>query len=128
MGWTCVPEAAVDEDGQPGAGEDHVPATAGYPGEQMVHAESQARPMQFCSESDLGRGVPAPLPGHPRRDGRLDRTVLPAGAGVEERSIPRWGRSGFLPGGPARIRRSEEHTSELQSRFDIVCRLLLEKR
>src|SRR5450830_343244 len=26
-----------------------------------------------------------------------------------------------------RLRRSEEHTSELQSRFDIVCRLLLEK-
>src|SRR5437868_6762987 len=25
-------------------------------------------------------------------------------------------------------RRSEEHTSELQSRFDIVCRLLLEKK
>src|SRR5207249_10934268 len=27
-----------------------------------------------------------------------------------------------------RIRRSEEHTSELQSRFDLVCRLLLEKK
>src|SRR5699024_7127663 len=26
-----------------------------------------------------------------------------------------------------RVRRSEEHTSELQSRFDLVCRLLLEK-
>src|SRR5437868_7636183 len=26
-----------------------------------------------------------------------------------------------------RIERSEEHTSELQSRFDLVCRLLLEK-
>src|SRR5207249_10890880 len=26
------------------------------------------------------------------------------------------------------IRRSEEHTSELQSRFDLVCRLLLEKK
>src|SRR5690625_6621239 len=26
------------------------------------------------------------------------------------------------------IARSEEHTSELQSRFDIVCRLLLEKK
>src|SRR5699024_11800682 len=26
------------------------------------------------------------------------------------------------------ILRSEEHTSELQSRFDLVCRLLLEKR
>src|SRR5207249_10449286 len=29
---------------------------------------------------------------------------------------------------PIPIPRSEEHTSELQSRFDIVCRLLLEKK
>src|SRR5437868_13267418 len=29
---------------------------------------------------------------------------------------------------PARRLRSEEHTSELQSRFDLVCRLLLEKK
>src|SRR5207249_6161927 len=28
----------------------------------------------------------------------------------------------------ARPERSEEHTSELQSRFDVVCRLLLEKK
>src|SRR5699024_12391947 len=28
----------------------------------------------------------------------------------------------------SRRRRSEEHTSELQSRFDLVCRLLLEKK
>src|SRR5207249_10383018 len=28
----------------------------------------------------------------------------------------------------ARQERSEEHTSELQSRFDLVCRLLLEKK
>src|SRR5699024_11939416 len=28
----------------------------------------------------------------------------------------------------AAISRSEEHTSELQSRFDLVCRLLLEKK
>src|SRR5207249_12326015 len=27
-----------------------------------------------------------------------------------------------------KIHRSEEHTSELQSRFDLVCRLLLEKK
>src|SRR2546422_7471300 len=32
------------------------------------------------------------------------------------------GRSGALPG------RSEEHTSELQSRLHLVCRLLLEKK
>src|SRR5699024_11741402 len=31
-------------------------------------------------------------------------------------------------GGPRRPARSEEHTSELQSRFDLVCRLLLEKK
>src|SRR5207249_9541481 len=29
---------------------------------------------------------------------------------------------------PPQPRRSEEHTSELQSRFDLVCRLLLEKK
>src|SRR5690349_23097329 len=32
------------------------------------------------------------------------------------------------PAVPARSRRSEEHTSELQSRRDLVCRLLLEKK
>src|SRR5699024_12414775 len=32
-----------------------------------------------------------------------------------------------LAGGVAALR-SEEHTSELQSRFDLVCRLLLEKK
>src|SRR6266513_3401704 len=30
--------------------------------------------------------------------------------------------------GPVERARSEEHTSELQSRFDLVCRLLLEKK
>src|SRR5699024_11835844 len=40
-----------------------------------------------------------------------------------------------IPGKPwdtpqlaAELERSEEHTSELQSRFDLVCRLLLEKK
>src|SRR5699024_11353501 len=38
---------------------------------------------------------------------------------------------GFLFGpliGSVLLGRSEEHTSELQSRFDLVCRLLLEKK
>src|SRR5207249_5680759 len=34
-------------------------------------------------------------------------------------------RKTTVPSGPTR---SEEHTSELQSRFDLVCRLLLEKK
>src|SRR5271167_5212526 len=43
--------------------------------------------------------------------------------------------AGFIDVAPDRpvhvlewTRRSEEHTSELQSRFDLVCRLLLEKK
>src|SRR5699024_12413093 len=35
---------------------------------------------------------------------------------------------GELPGQFLLRARSEEHTSELQSRFDLVCRLLLEKK
>src|SRR5699024_11684078 len=36
--------------------------------------------------------------------------------------------SKMFPGKNNFIKRSEEHTSELQSRFDLVCRLLLEKK
>src|SRR3712207_8166971 len=42
-----------------------------------------------------------------------------------------WVPSGTYPGRPARrapAERSEEHTSELQSRQYLVCRLLLEKQ
>src|SRR5207247_4291494 len=35
---------------------------------------------------------------------------------------------GLRRDGQSRSRRSEEHTSELQSRVDLVCRLLLEKK
>src|SRR5437868_10135299 len=38
------------------------------------------------------------------------------------RPIERCGSKGYI------APRSEEHTSELQSRFDLVCRLLLEKK
>src|SRR5437867_10484390 len=34
----------------------------------------------------------------------------------------------FHAGFPSRASRSEEHTSELQSPYDLVCRLLLEKK
>src|SRR5699024_12289953 len=34
----------------------------------------------------------------------------------------------LLPNNSISYKRSEEHTSELQSRFDLVCRLLLEKK
>src|SRR5207247_4457958 len=38
------------------------------------------------------------------------------------------GEDGALPSDAAGGPRSEEHTSELQSRVDLVCRLLLEKK
>src|SRR5690606_40993763 len=38
---------------------------------------------------------------------------------------PEWKTSRFAPSG---LKRSEEHTSELQSRENLVCRLLLEKK
>src|SRR5438132_8807929 len=41
----------------------------------------------------------------------------------------RLGHDGRRPGGPGDLHaRSEEHTSELQSHSDLVCRLLLEKK
>src|SRR5437868_13169895 len=43
------------------------------------------------------------------------------------RALVRSGRRGAARRVDA-ARRSEEHTSELQSRFDLVCRLLLEKK
>src|SRR5689334_24706459 len=51
------------------------------------------------------------------------------------RSSSGWQRKRLRPGGPASsatrcrsLTRSEEHTSELQSQFHLVCRLLLEKK
>src|SRR5437868_7546845 len=45
-----------------------------------------------------------------------------------ERVRPPWRRKRRDGGGLCGRPRSEEHTSELQSRFDLVCRLLLEKK
>src|SRR6266568_8137793 len=54
----------------------------------------------------------------------LFRSPPAADARVDRRRPPRSRRGGTGPPGP----RSEEHTSELQSQFHLVCRLLLEKK
>src|SRR5699024_12845813 len=62
-----------------------------------------------CSAAPAGAASPSPTPPAVRC-----RTSHPCS--------PRWrGRCRSVPP------RSEEHTSELQSRFDLVCRLLIEK-
>src|SRR5690349_23992728 len=59
---------------------------------------------------------------------RLHPTSPPTGAATTSRSTSSgpgsWSGRGRRPSGV----RSEEHTSELQSRRDLVCRLLLEKK
>src|SRR2546428_3628541 len=62
---------------------------------------------------------PLPRERQQRSRARLDR---PAGG---SRRLAREPGSAL---GPADRSRSEEHTSELQSRSDLVCRLLLEKK
>src|SRR2546421_6068503 len=76
-----------------------------------------------------------------------DEAVRDAGGALEphrvtrlQRALELWGADGLdsphggatprrrQPSHHARDERSEEHTSELQSRSDLVCRLLLEKK
>src|SRR5437868_7686683 len=55
-----------------------------------------------------------------------ERIVEPHGYGIHKGLIKLFGYQ--VAGSSSQKLRSEEHTSELQSRFDLVCRLLLEKK
>src|SRR5207249_8055805 len=59
-----------------------------------------------------------------RSGGQLDDELRPA----ERRRVFEPDPAADLRHDTLTDRRSEEHTSELQSRFDLVCRLLLEKK
>src|SRR3712207_8116800 len=63
------------------------------------------------------------LDAHAREPARADAVVVPHVHGARRRADGRAGAAGRRRGG-----RSEEHTSELQSRQYLVCRLLLEKK
>src|SRR3712207_7756894 len=70
------------------------------------------------------------------RSGRTDRRLLRRaspccrGASIPSPNWPAWCKwlARSCPHSVERARRSEEHTSELQSRQYLVCRLLLEKK
>src|SRR5699024_11963940 len=101
----------------------------------------RAAPAAACSAA---ASAPPPIPPrllrHPPRStlfpyttlfrSRIDRHHHPAPApGQNLRMGPQQGRlHGLLEERENQVPRSEEHTSELQSRFDLVCRLLLEKK
>src|SRR5699024_12869573 len=57
---------------------------------------------------------------------RLHRPVQQL-SGTDDMLLSHHLLQGFRAHPGSQRRRSEEHTSELQSRFDLVCRLLLEK-
>src|SRR5206468_12292498 len=88
----------------------------------------------ICTSEGLRPAARPPSPrgrrGARRRPLRLPpETPSPAGGHAAPPVVLplRRGGSADAPGGPGHIR-SEEHTSELQSRSDLVCRLLLEKK
>src|SRR5437868_9058622 len=60
-------------------------------------------------------------------DQRAQRRLGDADGQPRQARADRVGRGGGRRPAPP-IGRSEEHTSELQSRFELVCRLLLEKK
>src|SRR2546426_3787867 len=70
------------------------------------------------------------------RTGLLDHRALPRAAGARRHGheLSEHGARGPAPRpraaapAPERAKRSEEHTSELQSPCNLVCRLLLEKK
>src|SRR2546428_9131843 len=61
------------------------------------------------------------------REAARHRTLSPSRSGALKCGCDDGG-SGYSEKALAASRRSEEHTSELQSRSDLVCRLLLEKK
>src|SRR3989442_11331179 len=69
--------------------------------------------------------VPLVSPNIPR-DARAANTIISGGDLEACRPIGQIGKANFRPLPPHS--RSEEHTSELQSRPHLVCRLLLEKK
>src|SRR5690554_7516338 len=69
------------------------------------------------TSSAAGIHAPASVRCSERHSGTFD-----PGRGVSSNKTPRY------PARPPAGRRSEEHTSELQSRPHLVCRLLLEKK
>src|SRR5438874_3131695 len=60
------------------------------------------------------------------REAQVPPVLLANWRPARRRGFPDWLRGN--PRTEARLAKSEEHTSELQSRRDLVCRLLLEKK
>src|SRR5690606_41592158 len=78
------------------------------------------------SSGQLGRQVPAPV----RESDAVEKGGGALAGGARRVTGEQRGQLHVLSGGQFvhQVERSEEHTSELQSRENLVCRLLLEKK
>src|SRR5260370_5104094 len=81
----------------------------------------------------LAAVLPRPISGPSRRLIRNSPPTRPRDRGAVVESLGKvWlftiDVAGWRPSGGERVARSEEHTSELQSHLNLVCRLLLEKK
>src|SRR5439155_4343076 len=88
------------------------------------------RPAQFAGPLDAARAADRPVAAWPRRGGPpWLRAGAPPGRSRRRSSRRRAPHAAARARAPNGARpRSEEHTSELQSRGHLVCRLLLEKK
>src|SRR5438034_6266890 len=90
---------------------------------QIIHRDLKPENVMLVPDEDGGAGVERAV-------------VMDFGLAKERRADPAIAKltaTGIILGtpefmSPEQIRRSEEHTSELQSHSDLVCRLLLEKK
>src|SRR5260370_22544691 len=64
----------------------------------------------------------------PLRGGDVGHGVVPLGPGWHGKNLCLPAQRALSPGDHGGPGRSEEHTSELQSHLNLVCRLLLEKK
>src|SRR5690349_24166604 len=84
----------------------------------------------FRSSKQRQRRLPRRNMNHVNADDRVGMDRRPRRAHVEHQRRQYVGKRGgrVVGGNVGEGLRSEEHTSELQSRRDLVCRLLLEKK
>src|SRR2546427_12658548 len=112
----AVPTERVDKRCRTGRW--RVPRGPGDPGSERFRELARRRTGAVASAGARGPGAGGCGGPGPRGRGRGGSRGAPRG-----RSRPH-----VRAGGPRRAARSEEHTSELQSQSNLVCRLLLEKK
>src|SRR3712207_7364477 len=92
------------------------PRSTLFPYTTLFRSKTDCQTMHTVSVSRIARGQ------------ALGPSKVPASSGAPTQASPALGRAAVAQVARTRRRRSEEHTSELQSRQYLVCRLLLAKK